>query len=34
MKISIITAIHNGLDFNQIYLDSIKKYNPNNATGQ
>jgi GT2 family glycosyltransferase len=25
-KISIITAIHNGLAFNQIYLDSLKRY--------
>ena len=25
-KISIITAIHNGIDFNKIYLDSLKRY--------
>ena len=25
-KISIITAIHNGLPFNQIYLENLKRY--------
>ena len=28
-KISIITAIHNGIAFNKIYLDSLKRYTHN-----